>query len=170
MRTALAISIIAATAIMFFSRRLLCYLRYFQEVGYSTRSFKDWIVANGIYDKKGSLIATIAALVIEITKQSRTNALIICIIAGIALVWLSLWEPDPTKVGYPILQPTKEAKRIYNLALSLYSVALIIGFVLVRIVSVNYSIAAYWLLVIVAIQSSPLWMVAANLYYRYRYR
>ena len=162
MRTALSLSIISATAIMFFSRRLLCYLRYFQEVGYSTRLFKDWVVANGIYDKKGSLIATIAALVIEITQESRTNSLIICIIAGIALVWLSLWEPDPTKVGYPILQPTPEAKKIYNLALSLYSVALIIGFILVRMITVQYHISAYWLLVIVAIQSSPLWMILAK--------
>jgi hypothetical protein len=148
---------------MFFSRRLLCYLRYFQEVGYSPRLFKDWVLANGVYDKKGSLIATLAALVIEITKESRTNALIICTVAGTALVWLSLWEPDPTKVGYPILQPTTEARKIYNLALSLYSVALIIGFVLVRIITVDYSIAAYWLLVIVAIQSSPLWIVMAKM-------
>jgi hypothetical protein len=163
MRTALALSIIAATAIMFFSRRLLRYLLHYQEVDYSTRLFKDWVVANGIYDKKGSLIATIAALVIEITQESRTNSLIICIIAGTALVWLSLWEPDPTKGGDPILQPTTKAKKIYNLALSLYSVALIIGFILVRIITVNYHISAYWLLVIVAIQSSPLWMVLAKI-------
>jgi hypothetical protein len=168
MRTALSLSIIAAAAIIFFSRRLLCYLRHFQEVGYSTRLFKDWMLANGIYDKKGSLVATLAALVIEITKESRTNSLIICIIAGIALVGLSLWEPNPCKVGYPILQPTQEAKKIYNLALSFYSVSLIIGFILVRKISVDNDIAAYWLLVIVGIQSSPLWMIAANLYHRCR--
>ncbi len=148
---------------MFFSRRLLCYLRHFQDVGYSTRLFKDWMLTNGIYDKKGSLIATIAALVIEITKESRTNSLIICIIAGIALVGLSLWEPDPTKVGYPILQPTTQAKKIYNLALTLYSVALISGFILVRIITVQYHISAYWILVIVGIQSSPLWMILAKI-------
>jgi hypothetical protein len=163
MQTALSLSIISAAAIIFFSRRLLCYLRHFQEVGYSTRLFKDWMLANGIYDKKGSLVATIAALVIEITKESSTNSLIISTIAAVALIGLSLWEPDPCKVGYPILQPTKKAKNIYNLALSLYSIAFILCFVFVYNISADDDIAAYWLVVIVAIQSSPLWMITANI-------
>ena len=163
MRTALSLSIISAAAIIFFSRRLLCYLRHFQEVGYSTRMFKDWMLANGIYDKKGSLVATIAALIIEITKENSTNSLIICIVAAIALIGLSLWEPDPRKVGFPILQPTKKAKNIYNLALSLYSIAFILCVMLIYRISADDDIAAYWLVVIVAIQSSPLWMIMANI-------
>jgi UDP-N-acetylmuramoyl-tripeptide--D-alanyl-D-alanine ligase len=162
MLTALSISVISVAAIVFFSRRLLCYLRHFQEVGYSARLFKDWMLANGIYDKKGSLVATLAALIIEITKESRFNSLIICIVAAIALFGLSWWEPDPRKVGYPILQPTKKATVIYNLALSLYSIAFVLSVIIVHQVSIDDDIAAYWLLVIVAIQSSPLWMIIAN--------
>ena len=67
MLTALSLSLISAAAIIFFSRRLLRYLRNFQEGGYSRMQFTNWVIANGIYDKKGSLIATIAALSLELT-------------------------------------------------------------------------------------------------------
>ncbi|WP_310422560.1 hypothetical protein [Chamaesiphon sp. VAR_48_metabat_135_sub] len=164
MITALSLSITSAAAIMFFSRRLLCYMRHFQEGGYSRRQFKDWVIANSVYDKKGSLIATIAALLLELTEHSNVRGiqLAICTISAIALVWLGFWENDPREVGPFKLKPTKRATTTYNLAVGLYSIALVIVTISVYKLGARDDIACYWLVVIAAIQSSPIWLVIAS--------
>ncbi len=169
MLRALAIAAISATAVTFFSRRSLCYLRHFQEVGYSTRSFKDWMLANGIYDRKGSLIATAAAISIELTEHLRAVPLIICAIASIALVWLSWWEPDPRIDGYPKLRPTHQARGIYHLALSLYTIAFVVLMICINLAGAGRDLVVHWLLVIVAIQSSPIWIILASMINRSRF-
>lgn len=89
MLMSLSVAITAVGAILFFSRRLLCYLRHFQQVDYSKEQFKDWIFGNGIYDKKCSLISAIAALTIELTRENIVISLVVPI-------WLilsnSLWK------------------------------------------------------------------------------
>jgi hypothetical protein len=162
MLTALCISEISAAAIMFFSHRLLCYLWHFQEGGYCPRQFKDWVVANGIYDKKGSLVATIAALMLELTEGNQVITLVICTIAAAALVWLGFWEKDLRTFGTLRVQSTKQAKAIYNLALSLYSLVFISCIITIYLIGANDDIACYWLLVIIAIQSSPIWVLLAS--------
>jgi UDP-N-acetylmuramoyl-tripeptide--D-alanyl-D-alanine ligase len=163
MITVLSISVISAASIMFFSRRLLCYLRHFQDNKYSSRLFKDWLVANGVYDRKGSMIATIVALILEITKMEEISAFILCVIAAVGMIWLSYQEVDPRKAGYPLLKPTRQALGIYHLALSLYSISLVcLVVILHRYNADDDDLAAYWLIVIVAIQSSPIWLIFAN--------
>jgi UDP-N-acetylmuramoyl-tripeptide--D-alanyl-D-alanine ligase len=159
----LSISVIAAASIMFFSRRLLCYLRHFQDNKYSSRLFKDWLVANGIYDRKGSMVATLVALILEVTKMQELPAFILCLISAAVMVWLSLQEVDPRKAGHPLLRPTKQARGIYHLALSLYSITLVCLVVILHGHNADdEDLAAYWLIVIVAIQSSPIWLIFAN--------
>ncbi|MCY7367520.1 MAG: hypothetical protein LH474_05135 [Chamaesiphon sp.] len=92
------------TTIIFSSHRLLCYLRHLQEVDYDEKRFGVWMLTNNIYDKKGSIIATVAALIIELTNEKIETALIVSTIAGIGLVWLVLREDDPLKDGFPLLR------------------------------------------------------------------
>ena len=162
MLIALTLSIIAAGAIVFFSRRLLCYLRHFQEVGYRNKEFKDWMLANSIYDKKGSLISAIAALAIELTKEKIIISLAISTVAVMGLVWLSFTEDDPQTTGTFKLEPTRRALSIYNLALSLYSILLTVGVVGIYALGEIDDLACYWLVVIIGIQSSPIWVVVAG--------
>ncbi len=161
MTTTLSISAISAAAIVFFSHRLLGYLRHFQEYNYSHRAFQNWLLTNKIYDKKGSLISTLAAVGIEITQDGKM-ALAICTIALLAFIGLSLWEGDPRKLGYPVLTPTPRVIAIYGLALSLYSIAFVLGIAMIYHAIANVSIAIYWLFVILAIQSSPLWLFLSD--------
>ncbi|MCY7335864.1 MAG: hypothetical protein LH613_06565 [Chamaesiphon sp.] len=149
-------------AIIFFSHRLLCYMRHFQEGGYSRRQFKNWVIANGIYDKKGSSIATMTALMLELIERGKMTSLVICTLGVIALIWLSIWEQDPREAKEFPLQPTRRATRIYNLALALYSIGLTLTIFGVYKLGAGDEIACYWLVVIVAIQSSPLWLVLAS--------
>jgi UDP-N-acetylmuramoyl-tripeptide--D-alanyl-D-alanine ligase len=162
MITALSLFAISTAAIIFFSHRLLGYLRHFQERNYSPKLFKHWLLKNRIYDKKGSLIATLAAIAIEITRKSQVSSLVICAMAMAAFICLSLWEGDPRKVGYPVLLPTQRVIVTYGLALSLYSISFILSIATLDRIIVNLSMSAYWLFVIIAIQSSPLWMFLAN--------
>jgi hypothetical protein len=162
MLTAISISAIAAAATVFYSRRLLCYLRHFQDNDYSPRLFTNWVIENGVYDRKGSLIATVAALILEITKEGRVNSLIICVVAAAALIWQGLREVDPRKAGYPILQPTKKARAVYHLGLNLYLFFFLCCVGIVYLISADDDLAAYWLIVIVAIQSSPVCLLLAD--------
>jgi hypothetical protein len=163
MLTALAISLISAAAIIFFSRRLLRYLCHFQECEYNRKQFRNWLLENSIYDRKGSLIATIVAIVLELIEgRNIFISLFICTIGAIALVWLSLWEDDPRKIGSVTLKTTEQAAKMYNLALGLYSISLPLAIVCVYKLGAGGDLACYWLVVIVAIQSSPLWLFFAS--------
>jgi hypothetical protein len=162
MLIALSVAIISIGAILFFSRRLLCYLRHFQEVNYSKNQFKDWILENGIYDKKGSGTAAIAALAIELTKEKIILSLLISTIATIGLIWMSLAEDDPIETGSFKLQMTKQASGIYNIALALYSILVMAAFWTTYLLGADDDIACYWLVVIIVIQSSPIWLILSN--------
>jgi hypothetical protein len=162
MLTALSVSAIAAAATIFYSRRSLCYLRHFQDNDYSQRLFTNWVVENGIYDRKGSLIATVAALVLEVTQPGRIISLVICFFAAAVLIWLGSQEADPRIAGYPLLQPTPKARWIYHFGLNLYMIFFLACVGIVYRISADKDLAAYWLIVIIAIQSSPLWLMIAN--------
>jgi hypothetical protein len=165
----LDISLIAAATIVFFSHRILCYLRHFQEGNYCRREFKNWLLVNGIYDKKGSLIATIAAILCELTEERNVMlSLGICAMGAVALIYLTLWENDPLDVGPFKLQPTRQARAIHKLAVCLYSISFSLAIVALYKLGAGDDIACYWLLVIVAIQSSPFWLfLAGSIKFRY---
>ena len=162
MTTALSLLAISSAAIIFFSHRLLGYLRHFQERNYSPKLYKDWLLTERIYDKKGSLIAILAAIATAITSKSQVSSLVICTLAMVAFIYLSLWEGDPRKVGYPVLLPTQRVVVTYGLALSLYAISLVLSIATIDRIIANLSMSAYWLLIIIAIQSSPLWIFLAN--------
>ena len=163
MLTALSLSSICIASIVFFSRRLLCYLRHFQEGKYSRKYFKDWVIENGVYDKKGTLIAAAAAFCLEFLgdKHEYMSVAISLIAAGL-LISLGYWEIDPRITGIPTLKTTNRATTIYNLALALYSVAFTLSIWTIYMFSNDDDLALHWLAVIVAIQSSPIWLIIAR--------
>ncbi len=167
MLVALCLSIISMATIVFSSHRLLCYLRHFQQVEYDQKRFLTWIQENDIYDKKGSTIAAIAALIVELTKEKILISLIASTMAGISLVWLAWSEEDPKKDGFPLLQITKKSRKVYNLALISYSILMVIAFVSCYALGADDDIAIYWLIVIIFMQSSPIWLLlSTRSYYR----
>ena len=158
----LCISAICAATIMFFSRRLLRYLWILQRDGYGRRKFGKGLMENNIYDRKGSLIATIAALAIELTREQLVISSIISILAAISLVYLGFWEGDPCVSESVKLVVTDRSRKIYNRSLSFYSIATIVAIVSTYALGADDDIACYWLIAIIAIQSSPIWIVLAT--------
>ena len=163
----LCLSIISMAAIVFSSHRLLCYLRHFQELGYGKEQFVNWMQENSVYDRKGSSIAAIAAIIIELTHLNMETDLIVSTIAGIGLVWLALIEDDPRQDGFPLLRASKQSTAIYNLALGLYSILMIIAALSCYALDLHDDVVTYWLIVIISIQFLPIWLLlSARIYQR----
>ena len=168
MLLALCLSIISTSAIVFSSHRLLCYLRHFQEVGYDEGRFGTWLRENSIYDRKGSSIATIAALIIELAHGKVETTLIVSTVAGIGLVWLALTEDDPRQHGVHLLQATKKSTAIYSMVLSWYSIMMVVAVMICYALGVHDDVVVYWLIIIISIQSSPIWLLlSARLYKKF---
>jgi hypothetical protein len=103
-----------------------------------------------------------AAITIELTKEKILISLVVSICGAIALIWLGFWEPDPRKVGAFKLQATERATKLYNLTLGIYSILLMLANLGAYALGADDDIAVYWLIVIFAIQSSPIWLVLAS--------
>ena len=166
MLLALCLSIICMATIVFSSHRLLCYLRHFQEVDYDKERFKLWMQENSIYDRKGSTIAAIAALIIEITHVKIEIALIVSMIAGIGLIWIAWTEDDPQQDGFPLLQATKKSTAIYNIALGWYSILMVTAVLGCYTLGVYDDVVVYWLIVIISIQSLPMLLLLSTRIYK----
>jgi hypothetical protein len=166
MLIALTLAIISVGTIVFFGHRLLCYMRHFQELSYSKHDFKVLVLEHSIYDKKGSSISAIAALAVELTKEKIIISLIISIIAAAGLILITKWEKDPLDVGPYKLQSTHQARGIYNISLTAYSIFLTLTLILVYLLGADDDIACYWLVVIIAIQSTPIWLFLSSSIYK----
>jgi UDP-N-acetylmuramoyl-tripeptide--D-alanyl-D-alanine ligase len=163
MLTIICLTLISAATIIFFTRRGLRYLRYFQQEEYNGTRFKDWFLEKRTFDTKGTWIALIAVVTSKFGTGGRMeDCLVICVMAAATLILIGFKEEDPRKVGKIKLNMTDRATAIYNLALGLYSIATIL------IISGTYALGAgdgvyiYWLVAIGLIQSSPIWIVIAN--------
>ena len=164
MLTFICLSIITVASIGFFRHRGFHYLCCFQTQNYNDTQFKDWLITNNVYDRKGSSIALIAAVASKyISNRSMEVGINICIVTAIAMAILCFLEPNPRKIGKLYREASPRMIKIYRLALVLYSLvtfAVILG--PYAIFGINVRIFWYWLAVIVLIQSSPIWIVISN--------
>jgi UDP-N-acetylmuramoyl-tripeptide--D-alanyl-D-alanine ligase len=163
MLTIICLTLISAATILFFTQRGLRYLRYFQQEEYNGERFKTWFLEKGTFDKKGTLIALVAAALSRFaTGGEMVICLVICLVAAAVLVFVGFQEEDPRQVGKIKLNLTDRATAIYNLALGLYSIATILVISGTYFLGAGENIYIYWLITVGLIQSSPIWIVIAN--------
>jgi UDP-N-acetylmuramoyl-tripeptide--D-alanyl-D-alanine ligase len=163
MLTLICLTVISAATILFFTRRGLRYLRYFQQEEYNGTRFQAWFLEKSAFDKKGTLVALLAAAASKFaTGGDMTLCLIVCLIAAAALVFVGFSEEDPRIVGKIKLNMTDRATAIYKLALGLYAIAVISIISGAYFLGLGDSIYWYWLIAVGLVQSSPIWIVIAN--------
>jgi UDP-N-acetylmuramoyl-tripeptide--D-alanyl-D-alanine ligase len=163
MLTIICLTIISAATILFFTRRGLRYLRYFQQEEYNGTRFKDWLVEKRSFDTKGSFVALLAATLSRFaTGGEMIICVVICLAAAVVLIFVGFGEEDPRKVGKIKLKMTDRATAIYRLGLGLYSIAIILTISGTHVLGAGDNISIYWLVALVLIQSSPVWIVVAN--------
>jgi UDP-N-acetylmuramoyl-tripeptide--D-alanyl-D-alanine ligase len=163
MLTTICLVLISAATILFFTRRGLRYLRYFQQEEYNGERFKAWFVEKRTFDTKGTAIALLAAAMSRFaTGGDMVICVLICLVAAAVLVFIGFQEEDPRKVGKIKLKMTDRATAIYNLALGLNAIATILIIAGTYAVGAGDSIYIYWLVAVGLIQSAPIWIVIAN--------
>lgn len=121
----LALAFLVLGGAFFSFRRLLGYLRFFQQEEYNAGRFLAWVRKRGLFDTRCSAAALVAWGV------DAAGAPILALWLGVAALWgLAWWEDDPRKSGKLPLQMTARARRIVGVAvfLSLFS---FLAFVLV---------------------------------------
>jgi UDP-N-acetylmuramoyl-tripeptide--D-alanyl-D-alanine ligase len=163
MLTTICLTIISVATILFFTRRGLRYLRYFQQEEYNGARFKDWLLGKRTFDTKGTYVALIATVASKFGTGGRmVDCLVVCVMAAAILVFIGFKEEDPRQVGKIKLKMTDRATAIYNLALGLYAIATILIISGTYFLGAGDSIYIYCLVALVLIQSAPIWIVIAN--------
>jgi UDP-N-acetylmuramoyl-tripeptide--D-alanyl-D-alanine ligase len=163
MLTLICLALICAATMLFFTRRGLRYLRYFQQEEYNETRFKEWFLKKRTFDTKGTFVALLAAALSRFaTGGDMLICLVICVVAAAVLVFVGFQEEDPRTVGKIKLKMTDRATAIYNLALGLDAIATILIISATYVLGAGDSIYIYWLVAVGLIQSAPIWIVIAN--------
>lgn len=159
-----SVIILTLGLLIFGWRRILSYLRYFQQEEYSRSRFISWLKEKKAYDRRGSLIALIAVIAGMFT-TSGAFELVLAILASTALVGVVLFqEEDPRRTGKIKLNMTRRASKIAYVAMGLFLVGAVIPLVLSCYSCCSFrspfdSTALFSLLLI---QAPPLLLIAAN--------
>jgi UDP-N-acetylmuramoyl-tripeptide--D-alanyl-D-alanine ligase len=154
------VAIVSIAVILFYVRRSLRYLQFFQQEEYNSGRFVNWWFEKRAFDTKGSATA-LATGAVTVATGDATIAMIVSLVGGITLVALGWSEADPRKIGKIRLNMTDRLTAIYRLSIALYAVV-VIG-IFGALFAFGYGAApVLWLASLTLIQSTPLWIMLAN--------
>jgi UDP-N-acetylmuramoyl-tripeptide--D-alanyl-D-alanine ligase len=157
----LLVLIISIAVILFYVRRSLRYLQFFQQEEYNSSRFVNWWFEKRAFDTRGSLVALVVGGLGLAVAENSLATLGLCIVGGLVLVAASWTEEDPRKVGKIKLNMTDRLTAIYQLSIGIYA-AVVLG-ILCLITALGYGAAPIlWLASVTLIQSTPLWLMLAN--------
>jgi UDP-N-acetylmuramoyl-tripeptide--D-alanyl-D-alanine ligase len=128
----LLVLVVSIAVILFYVRRSLRYLQFFQQEEYNSGRFVNWWFEKRAFDTRGSLVAlVVGGLGLAIAENSLVT-LGLCIVGGLVLIAASWTEEDPRKVGKIKLNMTDRLTAIYQLSIGLYA-AVVLGILMVSI-------------------------------------
>jgi UDP-N-acetylmuramoyl-tripeptide--D-alanyl-D-alanine ligase len=157
----LLVLIISVSVMLFYVRRSLRYLQFFQQEEYNSSRFVNWWFEKRAFDTRGSLVALVVGGLGLAVAENFLATLGLCIVGSLVLVAASWTEDDPRKVGKIKLNMTDRLRAIYQLSIGLYA-AVVVG-ILWLITALGYGVAPIlWLASVTLIQSAPVWLMLAN--------
>jgi UDP-N-acetylmuramoyl-tripeptide--D-alanyl-D-alanine ligase len=157
----LLVLVVSVSVILFYVRRSLRYLQFFQQEEYNSSRFVNWWFEKRAFDTRGSLVALVIGGLGLAVAENSLAILGLCIVGGLVLVTASWTEEDPRKVGKIKLNMTDRLTAIYQLSIGIY--ALVVVGILAGITALGYGAASIlWLASVTLIQSAPLWLMLAN--------
>ncbi|MFN4895672.1 MAG: Mur ligase family protein [Pseudomonadota bacterium] len=162
---ALAVWIIVAALIVFGWRRILSYLRFYQQEEYSSQRFWIWLRKKRAFDSRGTIIVSCLALLSWIFTSAFAHALLALLAAGALLAVVLMLEEDPRASGKIRLIMTKRATKISWLAFGLYAALTSIP-ILFMCSACNTSrapITSAALLAIILVELPPFLLMLANM-------
>jgi UDP-N-acetylmuramoyl-tripeptide--D-alanyl-D-alanine ligase len=115
-----SIALLIGGVTIFGWRRLLSYLRYFQQEEYNEARFRTWLEEKGAGDTRGTAITITAALCASLL-ASQAWTFVIALVTVSALLFTVLWvEEDPRTSGKLPLKMTQRASKIVWCAFALF--------------------------------------------------
>ena len=163
MSDAVPMIIAGSAALVFTHRRLLTYLRFFQQEEYKEDRFLAWMGENDAHDTKGSRVAASAAIIIFILRViGLTGPGLVNVVAAIALLNIASEEEDPRKSGKIRLNMTERARRIFRVSLLLTALAGGILLFLLCVLPLRGKIGWWWLVLLGLFQALPFCLVLAK--------
>jgi UDP-N-acetylmuramoyl-tripeptide--D-alanyl-D-alanine ligase len=123
--SATSVWILCIGLLLFGWRRILSYLRYFQQEEYSARRFWSWIIEKRAFDTRGSATILASAALLWAIPGSIAR-ITLSAVAAIVLVWIAWrYEEDPRTTGKIKLNMTQRATKIAQGARLIFSVCAI---------------------------------------------
>ncbi len=152
----------ASAASLFFYRRVLRYLRYFQQEEYHGIRFLAWFRRMRAFDRRGSCVCIVACLLTAVVQVIPSISSIVWLLCGLALIITAWIEEDPRSHGKLTLKVTERARRIWWTATGLFTVVCLLkALFFIWFMPVFYH-SLYWLVILCLIQATPLFLIAAN--------
>jgi UDP-N-acetylmuramoyl-tripeptide--D-alanyl-D-alanine ligase len=157
--------IIFAAGLLFFGwRRILSYLRYYQQEEYSSVRFRHWIKDKKAFDRRGTLVV-LGTLVLAKFFPLGIPAVLVAMVGALALAAVvQVREPDPRTSGKIKLNMTQRATKIASVAFVGYGL-IIAAPVWATCSACNYEcppLIKLLLLSLLFVQTPPLMVMIAN--------
>lgn len=151
----------------FFYRRGLRYLQFLQQEDYESQRFLDWLMERKAYDRRGSLSSAVGMVLNYILPLPFTFEIGLNILVALGLAYVAGLEEDPRTAGKLALKMTDRAKRIFNLACTIYFISVLTLVFYFAHDFQNASIAkvtmsAFWLIQLFAFFCEPLILALSN--------
>lgn len=131
MIASLSTVLFAVAATVFTQRRLLSYLRYYQQEEYNDTRFTAWLAEKSALDSRGATVALLTGLIAALSSflaSCSVWTLLISVVGGGSLLCVSfLVEGDPRTSGKLTLKMTERATKIHRVA-SVIAIAWILAF------------------------------------------
>lgn len=160
----LSLIILSVSLLTFGWRRVLSYMRYFQQEEYNARRFIPWMKNNAAYDTRGTLIFGLIAAA-SFTLPGEIPSLILSIIAMVALLSVSyLKEEDPRSTGKIRLNMTERATKTAQLAFLFIAIGAFLPLTPILCTSCHgeHSLVSAALIGVVVVQLVPFSLIVSN--------
>jgi UDP-N-acetylmuramoyl-tripeptide--D-alanyl-D-alanine ligase len=156
--------LLVAFSVAFAGRRLLSYLRYFQQEEYNQRRFVAWIKRHNAVDTRGT-IALVVSLMVGLLFAVPWAIFLSTALCCAALLAVSFfYEEDPRRSGKLKLNMTERAKKIHLASWAL--LLLIVTPIALLMITFTWSAVLLYaltaLFAIVIVQTPPLLLIASN--------
>ena len=154
----------AAGLLYFGWRRLLSYLRFFQQEEYSKPRFVEWLKAKRAYDRRGTALA-VGIAILAYTTHGGWGELLLALTGTLGFLWIVRWtEEDPRTSGKIKLNMTIRATKIAYVAFGLLAllVSVPIGMSCFSCCANSTPFDTFAFLSVIFVQTPPALLMVAN--------
>jgi UDP-N-acetylmuramoyl-tripeptide--D-alanyl-D-alanine ligase len=142
-------------------------MQFLQQEDYESQRFLDWLMGRKAYDRRGSLCSAFGIALNYVLPLPFSFEIGLNVLIALGLAYVAGLEEDPRTAGKLALKMTDRARRIFNLACTIYFISVLLlvfygahDFQNANVAKVTMS--AFWLIQLFAFFCEPLILVISN--------